>query len=282
MCFTYRRWVPENESDESYLTQMHSPPLQHLTSNSVAEQSVVNVDCEFEEHKQNESTQSSVSAKGQTNLLVSNIPPNANDEWLRTHFHRYGLIVSARVMICLATMKNKGYGFVQYAEPYMAEHAVLMLNGSMIDGVSIGVESALKGRDSNKKLGQFITSKICVNNAPLHYGISDIAALCSHYGSVSLVSSQHDDDVISIDDDVDDDHVLWTVRYNHIHEARTAIQQLNGRLLLGSHSPLDVYFMPPYKQQRQRRRRHAKVAAAGAGAASIPLRNKIMQRTQLP
>jgi RNA recognition motif-containing protein len=217
------------------------------------------------------------------NLIATNLPPNADDTWLRLQFSPFGLIISARVMISLSTKQSKGFGFVQYSEPYMAEHAILVLNGSNFNGVSICVMPAPfkmnKDNSANskgEKVCLFSSSCICVNNAPLHFGVCDITALCQHFGPVSVVWAQPDNDILhttdtttvsaaaAATDDVNHCNTSWAVRYESTDSAFLTIKHLDGSLLKGCYWPLNVHFMPSYKQRCERRRRQAKVSAVGS------------------
>lgn len=65
------------------------------------------------------------------NLYIKNFDDSITSEKLREVFERYGETVSVRVQIDPVTKISRGFGFVSYKEPSMAEKAIAALVGSL-------------------------------------------------------------------------------------------------------------------------------------------------------
>ena len=75
-------------------------------------------------------------------LYVGNLPYSVRDESLKTMFEAHGQVVSARVVTYADSGRSKGFGFVEMAEPAMAEAAANALNGQELEGRAITVTEA--------------------------------------------------------------------------------------------------------------------------------------------
>eukprot|EP00906_Rhabdomonas_costata_P003506 RCo005343 len=188
-----------------------------------------------------------------TNIYVSNLPPTATDAWLRAEFGKYGLITSTRVMMNHGRTRNKGYGFVQFTEAKMARAAVDHMNGAMLGGSVVGVK--LADRDKNRGVCNRPSTNIYVGNLPLHYGVSDVAALFSDMGTVSSM-------VVLTDPMTGTSRGVGLVRFSTVEAASAAVAAYNGVVLPGHDRPLEVKYAE--NQAEKQARKHGPVAAAAA------------------
>ena len=62
-------------------------------------------------------------------IYVGNLPYDAMDNDLQTHFEQYGSVTSARVIIDRMSGRSKGFGFVEMPENAEAEKAIESTNG---------------------------------------------------------------------------------------------------------------------------------------------------------
>lgn len=75
-------------------------------------------------------------------LFVGSLSFSTSGERLREAFARFGLVVSATVMMDRETGRSRGFGFVEMATPEEAQLAINALNGSSLDGRTIHVDRA--------------------------------------------------------------------------------------------------------------------------------------------
>lgn len=75
-------------------------------------------------------------------LYVGNLPYQANEEDLSTHFSEVGAVASARVVTDRETGRSKGFGFVEMSSEDDAASALDRLNGSELGGRNIRVSEA--------------------------------------------------------------------------------------------------------------------------------------------
>jgi len=77
-----------------------------------------------------------------TKLFVGGLSPETDDASLHRAFARFGDIVEARVILDRATNRSKGYGFVRFKTPEVAQQALEQMAGASLDGRSIRVDLA--------------------------------------------------------------------------------------------------------------------------------------------
>jgi len=71
-------------------------------------------------------------------LFVYNLPPDANNDTLKSLFSRFGNITSANIMFD-ANHCCRGYGFVNFEKKEEAEHAIKEMNGFIIKNRALSV-----------------------------------------------------------------------------------------------------------------------------------------------
>jgi len=79
-----------------------------------------------------------------SSVFVGNIPYNATEEVLKQIFSDAGQVVSFRIVSDRDTGRPKGFGFCEYQDTDSADVAIQRLNGYVISGRSLRVDSANK------------------------------------------------------------------------------------------------------------------------------------------
>lgn len=79
---------------------------------------------------------------GTTNLYVGNIPFHMSEDELTSIFSVVGPVRSAKIVRDIDTRKSKGYGFVEMEKPEHAEQALKLINGKVVGGRPVNVNSA--------------------------------------------------------------------------------------------------------------------------------------------
>src|SRR5579862_1435448 len=77
-----------------------------------------------------------------TKLFVGGLAWATDDQGLRRAFAQFGEIVEAKVVTDRDTGRSRGFGFVSYTDDAAAEDARNKMNGQMLDGRTIKVDSA--------------------------------------------------------------------------------------------------------------------------------------------
>jgi len=90
-------------------------------------------------------------AKRFTNVYVKNFPDNFTEEKLRDLFEKYGSITSYRVMFDEGG-KSRGFGFVAFEDPEIAESACREMNGTEVEGKTLYVGRAQKRAERQQEL----------------------------------------------------------------------------------------------------------------------------------
>lgn len=98
-------------------------------------------------------------AKKFTNVYIKNFPESVTEEKLRDMFEAYGSITSYRIMQD-ESGKSRGFGFVAFEDPEIAERACVELNGKEMEGKTLYVGRAQKraGVYTFRALVQFVAS----------------------------------------------------------------------------------------------------------------------------
>ena len=75
-------------------------------------------------------------------LFVGGLSWDTNDAGLRAAFEPFGEIIEAKVVTDRDTGRSRGFGFVSYADEASANAARTQMNGTMLDGRSLKVDTA--------------------------------------------------------------------------------------------------------------------------------------------
>eukprot|EP01004_Peranema_trichophorum_P007139 NODE_592_length_2561_cov_26.201395_g507_i0.p1 GENE.NODE_592_length_2561_cov_26.201395_g507_i0~~NODE_592_length_2561_cov_26.201395_g507_i0.p1 ORF type:complete len:517 (-),score=74.48 NODE_592_length_2561_cov_26.201395_g507_i0:1009-2502(-) len=176
------------------------------------------------------------------NVYVSNLPENADEKWLRTHFSQFGSILSARVMIG-EKGQSRGYGFVQFVSPECAAASVNGIHGKVVDGRRLNVKMA--HRDKDKGVANQPSTNLYVGNLPSHYRVSDIRAL---FGPIPVNAV-----TILKDPQTNISRGVALVRFPSIESATSGILRLNQVLPPGHDRPLEVKYAESQSEKMVRK-----------------------------
>ncbi|KAG7879778.1 hypothetical protein KL905_001272 [Ogataea polymorpha] len=81
------------------------------------------------------------------NLYVGDLSPDVNDETLGRFFNNYRSFVQANVMWDMKTGKSRGYGFVSFQDFQDAQKCLYEMNGVMLGGWPIKINTASRKTD---------------------------------------------------------------------------------------------------------------------------------------
>jgi RNA recognition motif-containing protein len=76
------------------------------------------------------------------NIYISNLSFTILDKDLRGFFSEYGEVSSAKIIMDRATMRSRGFGFVEMPDEQASKKAIAGLDGTTRDGRTIQVTEA--------------------------------------------------------------------------------------------------------------------------------------------
>lgn len=77
-----------------------------------------------------------------TKLFIGGLPYALTDQKLKELFEQFGQVLSSQVVMDKFTNQSKGFGFVEMSEDSEAQEAIKALNGSSLEGRTLGVSVA--------------------------------------------------------------------------------------------------------------------------------------------
>ena len=90
-----------------------------------------------------------------TKLFVGGLPYSTTTDELRQMFAGFGSVLSAAIITDKFTSQSKGFGFVEMESDEEAQKAIQELNGTNMDGRTIGVSVARPKEDRPRDGGGF-------------------------------------------------------------------------------------------------------------------------------
>ncbi|KAI3434176.1 uncharacterized protein J3R85_006825 [Psidium guajava] len=133
-------------------------------------------------------------------LFVGGISWDTNEERLRDYFQNFGEVVEAVIMRDRATGRARGFGFVVFADPAVAERVVMEKH--VIDGRSVEAKKAVPRDDhnilsrNNRSIsgspGPTRTKKIFVGGLPSTITESDFKKYFDQFGIITDVVVMYD------------------------------------------------------------------------------------------
>jgi len=180
------------------------------------------------------------------NVFVKYIPPDMSDDGLLNLFSQFGHITSAKVMVDHSTGRSLGYGFVRYSTPESAQTAISHMNGYQVrmktllcklSNCTVNVGYPPNAEPSNN---------LYVKPLLMTTTEDDLRSLFSPYGHVTDVK-------VMVDKNTGASRQIGFVRFGTIAEAAMALNQMNGKQLEPSASPLVVKYAESQEKKQERR-----------------------------
>lgn len=175
-------------------------------------------------------------AQPEHNLIVNYLPQQMRDGELYSMFITIGPIESCHIVKDRKTGYSFGFGFVCYKNPEDAAKAIEKLNGQQIYSKRIKVSyvrPSMNLKDTN----------LYVTNLPRFYGETDLENLFKPYGQIiqkNLLKDKH----------TKMSRGVAFVRFNKTDEAKSAIENLNGKIPEGGNEALGVRVADDHGKQR--------------------------------
>lgn len=76
------------------------------------------------------------------NMLVGNLNPNVTEQDIRPLFEKHGAVQRFKIMTDRWTGLSRGFGFIQMKSDAKAEEAIVVLNGTDLNGKALKVSQA--------------------------------------------------------------------------------------------------------------------------------------------
>lgn len=160
------------------------------------------------------------------NLILNYLPPDIDEEYLKTLFSRLGAVEYVRIIRDKATQRSMGYAFAKYFETDPADRAV-----QEFDGLQIG-EKIMRVNYARPPSEKIKNTNIYIANFPTHLVEADITKMCHEYGRIISYKLLLDANSQS--------RGIAFCRYDTNEEALRAIEGLNGKVPTGGSLPLQV------------------------------------------
>lgn len=90
-----------------------------------------------------------------TNLFVTGIHPRLKEEDVIAMFDKYGEVESCSIMLDPHTKESRGFGFVKMVTSDQADAAKEGLQGETIEGRTLSIEKARRGRPRTPTPGKY-------------------------------------------------------------------------------------------------------------------------------
>ncbi|XP_062185605.1 uncharacterized protein LOC133889151 [Phragmites australis] len=170
-----------------------------------------------------------------SNLYVCNLPLLMNTDKLLDLFVPYGQVTSAKVARDHATGLSKGYGFVKYSDPHDAAHAVIQLNGRLVEGRKIEVavsgiplrpsSSFVESHANNRTIKEIDMSNLYVCNIPSSMNTNKLVELFLPFGKITharVVAKTNNSST-----------AYGFIKFDDSQSAAEAVALMNGALIEG-------------------------------------------------
>ena len=198
----------------------------------------------------------------------SRLPETVQDCHLHHHFQEFDpAVVNAYIERHKETKQSKGYGFIQFTSPEVAQRAIAKMNGSILEGCRIKVQydkseqnTSTSGAQVNPYVPQSSpktllpyfppplphsqpqsmvspSNGIAVSNLSPAISKEEISSLCG--GTITFINIEPTGPSSN----------KAEIRFSSLEEAQDAITRLNGKEFLGN--ILSVAFIQPSQPQHQ-------------------------------
>lgn len=92
---------------------------------------------------------------GGTNLFVGSLSWNIDEDWLRREFEHFGTVKGCRVITDRESGRSKGFGYVDFEDPAVAQKAHDEMKGYELDGRAINVDFSQPREKTDASPGGF-------------------------------------------------------------------------------------------------------------------------------
>lgn len=179
------------------------------------------------------------------NVFVKYLPPELNDSGLHLLFSPFGEIVSSKVMVDHQTGASLGYGFVRFVDPNDAQTAIHSMTGQRISNKTL----LCKLSNSSPNSGTPEPS----NNLyikPLLQATTeeDLRGMFDKFGPITTCK-------VMVDKQTGQSRQIGFVRFEHLKDATSAMQKMNGHKLDEDATPLVVKYAETENQRATRKAR---------------------------
>lgn len=168
---------------------------------------------------------------GAGNVFIKNLGEGVDNQSLMDTFSSFGNILSCKVALDAAG-KCKGYGYVHFEAPEAAEEAIASLNGIIMNGNKVTVQSFVR-RESRPQHGQW--TNVYIKNVPKTWDEERLRAEFSDCGEMSSV--------VIAREKVEDKEVSKGFGYVNFasHEAASKAVEKNGMVVNENGEEVTLY-----------------------------------------
>ncbi|CAD6259016.1 unnamed protein product [Miscanthus lutarioriparius] len=177
-----------------------------------------------------------------SNVYVQNLPLLMNTDKLLNLFLPYGQVTSAKVAMDFTSGISEGYGFVKFSDPHDAAHAVIELNGRLVEGRKILVRvrpssSPVESHDNNRTLKEIDMSNLYVCNIPSSMNKAKLVELFLPFGKITHA--------MVVEQSNNSSKGYGFVKFADSHCAAEAIALMNGALIEGESISVRIAGLSP-------------------------------------
>lgn len=173
-------------------------------------------------------------------LYISNFPENFSTFDLKDLCKEYGEVQSCNIFI---NNYNKNFGLVQFSSEKEAHEVKNKLDGKEIQGLKLNVK--LYQQNIQKKINS--GSNLYIRNIPLNAKEDDLIKVFSKYGKVTsarIEMYKKDNNLLS--------KGFGYLSFDNSESAEKAMEELNGKYLLGFESWTKTLIIEPFLSKKER------------------------------
>jgi len=186
---------------------------------------------------------SNESFSGRSNVFVSSLPLDYDEEALKVLFMSFGKVISAKVMVDFVTGTSKGYGFVKFQKDSEALQAIERMNDQELKGKKLVVKFA---ESEGTPLGTPNTN-LFVKGLPLSMTEDQLYSLFSSYGTIINHKIMEGNGGIS--------RGQGFVRFSDLKSAEYAINALNGFVFPGTTKEIVVRYADTEEEKQLKKQK---------------------------
>lgn len=124
--------------------------------------------------------------KAPSQIFVGGLPEKTTEEVLHKYFSTFGHLTECRIVINHETQQSKGFAFVSYFDPKVAEKVLSQKTHKLLKK-SITLKAAQSKEDAQASLQEESSRRMFVGNIPFQAKESEVRKLFSKYGEVEKV-----------------------------------------------------------------------------------------------